>query len=91
MKLYVGVSREGSCRLLVARRLAESIEYELCWKGIAGKVETLSFAILAEYLGDEEQARKVCAGFARLMGARLHADFWTLRESEIAEAMAAIS
>ena len=51
-------------------RLAESIEYELCWKGVAGKVETVSFAILAEYLGDEEQARKACAGFARLMGAR---------------------
>jgi hypothetical protein len=41
-------------------------------------------------LGDAEQARKVCGGFARLMGARLRADFWTLRESEIAAAIAAL-
>jgi hypothetical protein len=91
MKLYVGMNREPSRRLLlVARRHAGTIAYEICWQGRAEDLEELAFALLAKYLGDAEQARKVCAGFARRMGVRLRADFWTLRESEIAAAVAAV-
>jgi hypothetical protein len=54
------------------------------WQGALENLEALALAILLEHLGDAEQARKLCAGFARLMAARLRADFWTLRESEIA-------
>ncbi len=90
MKLYVGVRREARRRVVVARRHAGPIEYKLCWQGRAEDLEELAFAILTEHLGDAEQARKVCAGFARLMAARLRADFWTLRESEIAAALAGL-
>jgi hypothetical protein len=90
MKLYVGVSRAGRGRLLVARRQGASTAYELRWQGAAENLEALAQAILLEHLGDAEQARKVCAEFARLMAARLRTDFWTLRESEIGAAVAAL-
>jgi hypothetical protein len=91
MKLYVGMNREPSRRvLLVARRHAGTIAYEICWEGRAEDLEELAFALLAKYLGDAEQARKVCASFARRMDVRLRTEFWTLRESEIAAAVAAV-
>jgi hypothetical protein len=74
----------------VVRRQGASIAIELQWKGAAENLEALALAILLEHLGDAEQARRVCGGFARLMAARLRADFWTLRESEIAAAIAAL-
>jgi hypothetical protein len=90
MKLYIGVSKAGRGRLLVARRQGAKVAYEMCWKGSLENLEALTLAILLEHWGDAEQARKVCAGFVRLMAARLRADFWTLRESEIAAAIAAV-
>ncbi len=91
MKLYVGVSREAGRRVVVvARRRAGPIEYKLCWQGAAEDLEELACAILTEHLGGGERALTLGAGFARLMAARRRADFWTLRESEIAEAVAGL-
>jgi len=86
--LYVGIRKEATLRLVVAQRRAGSIWYELCWEGKAENVEEQAFAMIAQHLDDGDCAQSMSANFARLISARPNADFWTLRPSEIDEAIA---
>ncbi len=89
MKLYVGVSRAGERRLVVARRAAGMAAYELRWQGGAEEFDELAFALLVEHLGEARRARSASSAVARLLAERLSGEFWTLRESELAAALAA--
>jgi hypothetical protein len=90
IKLYVGVLRKKWRWLLVAHETAGWPTYQVCWKGTADDLEELARALLTDYLDDGARAQMVCVGFARLLGTRLRTGFWTLRESEVAEAVATL-
>lgn len=91
MTLYIGMHREAGRRLLVAQRSTGLTTYELCWQGPAEELEELGFAVLARHLDDGRRARSLCVRFMWLMGARLDANFWTLRPGEIDEAIARLA
>jgi hypothetical protein len=82
LKLYVGARR----RVFVTGTGAR--DYQLCANGAASSTARLAFAILADHLGDRERALTARGRIERIFGARLTAPFWTLTESEVAQALA---
>ena len=92
MKLYVGAWSGGDGGVFVAsgQRKAEFTPYQLACNGGAGDPGWVAFAILVDHLKDAGRALALRGGFERTVGARLCGSFWTLRESEVAEAIARI-
>lgn len=92
MKLYVGAWSGGDGGVFVAsgQRKAEFAPYRLPCKGEAGDAGRVALAILVDHLKDAGRALALRGGFERTVGARLSGSFWTLRESEVAEAIARI-
>ena len=95
MKLYVGAWSEAST---ATRNIcgqagtgeAKGAPYQLpCGIG-AEDLQGVAFAILADHLKDPGRAAALRGAFARAVDARLRGNFWTLRDSEIAEAIALI-
>jgi hypothetical protein len=82
LKLYVGARR----RVFVTG--TEAGDYQLCANGAAASTARLAFAILADHLGDRERALMARGRIERIFGARLTAPFWTVSESELAQALA---
>jgi hypothetical protein len=87
MKVYVGVRDERGRWLRVASAAAARGDYPLCDEAVAESVEQMVFTILQDYLGDGERARALSGGVAALLGPRLRAAFWTLRDHELAAAL----
>ena len=92
MKLYVGAWSGGDGGVFVAsgRGRAEFAPYQLPCNGGAGDLRWVAFAILVDHLGEARRALALRGGFERALGARLRGNFWTLRESEVAEVVALI-
>jgi len=92
MKLYVGAWSGGAGGVFVAsgHGKAEFAPYQLPCNGGAGDLRRVAFAILVDHLEDAGRALALCGGFERTVGARLCGSFWTLRESEVAEAIARV-
>jgi hypothetical protein len=92
MKLYVGAWSGGAGGVFVAsgQRKAEFAPYQLACNGRAGESGRVAFAIRVDHLKDAGRALALRGGFERTVGARLCGSFWTLRESEVAEAIARI-
>lgn len=90
MKLYVGAWSDGDGGVFVAsgNGKAECAPYQLSCNGGAGELRRVLFAILVDYLKDHGRALALSVGFERALGRRLRGNFWTLRESEIAEVIA---
>jgi hypothetical protein len=93
MKLYVGAWSGGDGGIFVASGNGEvdGAPYQLPCGGIeAGDLGGVAFAILADHLKDAGRAAALRGAFERAVAARLCGSFWTLRDSEIAEAIALI-
>ena len=92
MKLYVGAWSGGDGGIFVAsgNGAADGAPYQLPCGIDAGDLHGVAFGILADHLKDPGRAAALRGDFARAVGARLCGSFWTLRDSEIAEAIALI-
>jgi hypothetical protein len=90
MKLYVGAWSGGDGGVFVASAKADIAPYQLPCGTEAGDSREVAFAILADHLKDAWRAVALRGAFERAVGARLCGTFWTLRDSEIAEAIALI-
>jgi len=92
MKLYVGAWSGGDGGIFVASGNGDTGDapYRLPCGIDAGDVREVAFAILADHLKDPGRAAALRGAFARAVDARLRGSFWTLRDSEIAEAIALI-
>jgi hypothetical protein len=90
MKLYVGAwsGVDGGIFVAGGNGEAEGAPYELPCGIDAGDLQGVAFAILADHLKDPGRAAALRGAFARAVDARLRGSFWTLRDSEIAEAIA---
>lgn len=91
MKTYRGVRLDEGCRVTVNGivlpprtdlRNHSPAGFEWGYGG-SGPAQ-LALAILADYLGDDEQAMTIYQEFKRAVIARLDSDEWTLFEDEIA-------
>ena len=82
VKLYVGARR----RVFVTG--AGASERQLYASGPSPNAGRMAFAILADHLGDSERALSARGPIERIFGARLRTPFWTVTESELAEALA---
>ena len=82
VKLYVGARR----RVFVTG--AGAGERQLYASGPSPSAGRVAFAILADHLGDRERALVARGPIERIFGARLRAPFWTVTESELAQALA---
>jgi hypothetical protein len=92
MKLYVGAWSNGDGGVFVASGSgrAEFAPYPLRCNGTVGDVRRVAFAVLVDHLGEDGHALRLCGSFERALGPRLRGNFWTLRESEVAEVIALI-
>jgi hypothetical protein len=92
MKLYVGAWSGGDGGVFVAsgNGQADFAPYQLPCGIEAGDSRGVAFAILADHLKDPGRAAALRGAFERAVGARLCGGFWTLRDSEVAEAIALI-
>ncbi len=92
MKLYVGAWSNGDGGVFVASGSgrAEFAPYPLRCNGTVGDVRRVAFAVLVDHLGEAGRALRLRGGFERALGPRLCGNFWTLRESEVAEVIALI-
>ena len=90
MKLYVGAWSGSDGGIFVASRNGEAdgAPYQLPCDINGGDLQGVAFAILADHLKDPGRAAALRGAFARAVDARLRGSFWTLRDSEIAEAIA---
>lgn len=87
MKLYVGAWSDGDGGVFAVE--AGGAARPLAGGG-AGDAPRMAFAILADHVKDAGRAQALRGGFERRFGARLRGSFWTVRESEVAEAVALI-
>ena|ERR1700722_7253741 len=90
MKLYVGAWSGGDGGVFVASAKANIAPYQLPCGIEAGDSRGVAFAILVDHLKDAGRASALRGGFERAVGSRLCSSFWTLRDSEIVEAIALI-
>ncbi len=92
MKLYVGAWSDGDGGVFVAsgHGKAEFAPYQLPCNGGAGDLRRVAFAILVDHLKDAGRAQALRGGFERTVRSRLCGNFWTLRESEVAEVIGLI-
>ncbi len=88
MKLYVGAQSDGTGGVFVVSGRAEFTPYPLRCSGGLEDLWRVAFAILMDHLGESGRALALRGGFERAIGPRLRGNFWTLRESEVAEVIA---
>ena len=91
-KLYVGMRSAASRWLLAVHSCSGSISQEICWIGSADDLEGLACALLQEHLSvSAGRVQSLSTRLAGSMRVRLIADFWTLRPSEIDEAIGQVT
>ena len=83
MKTYRGTIQDGRPVVTVDHELLpirpDMIGQGIAWGSHAAGVTTLAFAILADYLDDEDRARQLAQAFANMILARFpELEGWTL-------------
>ena len=83
MKTYRGIIKDGRPVVTVDHELLpirpEMIGQGIAWGGHAAGVTTLAFAILADFLDDQDRAQQLAQGFANAVLARFpELQPWTL-------------